>query len=136
MSDENRIILKSYSSIWKVDKRLEHLNGISTPSIPFEQAIYVIGGFLAEFILCTFIPPLRKVNILVLIALPIAASTVLKKIKLEGKSPIKYISGLLEYISEPKVYVRFRSYKEDSSIIFESKIGYRKDYIKDKGSEL
>jgi hypothetical protein len=135
MADEDRIVLKSYSGIWKVDKKIEHLNGISTPSIAFEQVLYFLGVCLLEFILCTFIPPLRKLNIFVFIVIPIVASSLLNKIKLEGKKPIKYIFGILEYISEAKVYVRFRPYKEDRSAIFDSKIGYRRDYTKDKGSE-
>lgn len=130
----NRITLRTYSNIWKIERRLEHLNGIRISSVPLEHAAYVLAFAVLEGLLLFLAPPLRRINWLVLAAFPLGAGSFLKKVKVDGKNPAKYFLNLMEFALAAKTYSRFREVGADREIYFDELIAYRRDRIL-KGSE-
>lgn len=127
--EEIEITLRSYSNIWRVEKVLEHLNGLKIPSTHIEYFLYYIGCLAVEGMILFIIPPLREMSVVLIFGIPYGIATFLKKVKLDGKNPIKFFGSLLKYAFSPKSYVRFKPCSIDKSATFDGMLPYRKDYI-------
>ncbi|WP_010247101.1 TcpE family conjugal transfer membrane protein [Acetivibrio cellulolyticus] len=124
---EGRTIrLPSYNNIWHISKTLEHINGVRISSIPIEVIVYVVAVAGMELLACALIPPVREIPLLVLVAIPVGAAWFLRKVKLDGRSPIKFFNALFNYAFGDKTYVHFKPVKKDERIVFKEMISYRK----------
>lgn len=129
MEEKRSIILRSYSKVWKIEKRLEHLNGIRVNSISLTYVAYVFACLVILFILLTLIPPLRKGSVFLMGAFVFGVPVFLMKVKLDGKSPLQFFGSLLTFYAGPKTYIRFRKENEDAAIRIKEAIGFRRDKV-------
>lgn len=124
-NEEQEIILKSYSNIWKIERRLEHVGGVKIPSTAIENALYYIACLSIEIFIMLIIPLFRGMPVIVIFGLPYLVATFLKKVKLDGKNPLKFFNSLIKYLISPKVYVRFRPQKRNNIATYDGIVGYR-----------
>ncbi len=125
------IVFKSYSNIWKVERFLKHLSGAKMSSpVSLTNAAYFICIACVEIFLILIFPPIKKLPWVVLIGIPFAITLLLKKVKLDGRNPVLFLSKVTEHLFKPKVIERFRNIEtEDEIILFNKFIPYRKTYL-------
>lgn len=128
-NDDVEILLRSYSGIWRVEKVIEHLNGVKIPSTHIEYVLYYIASLAVEGLILLIIPPLRDMSVLLIFGIPYGVATFLKKVKLDGKNPVKFFGSLLKYAFSPKSYVRFRPCNKEKYATFDGLVPYRRDHI-------
>lgn len=124
--EKDYILLKSYKNIWKVEKRIEQIGGISVGSLPIEMVVYVLIAYVVEFLIISIFS--LKLPMIVTLSLPAIIGIALDKLKIEGKMPIAFIETLLKYAFSKKMYSRckeinkkiYTSYKYNNKIIYKN----------------
>jgi hypothetical protein len=80
-------------------------------------------------------PPVKKLPWMVLIGLPFAITLMLKKVKLDGRNPVLFLSKVTEHVFKPKVVERFRNIETgDEVILFNKYTPCRRTYFFKKGA--
>lgn len=111
----NKIIIDSYSKVFKIEKKIYALQNIRlpVPVKPMEVFFFILGMGIV-LILSTLIPlmdsiPLLNVPVLRYIALPYGFMYFVLRKKFDGKNPIKFILDFAIYISSKyKQFERFQ----------------------------
>lgn len=130
-------ILRTYNSVWKVEKVLYGIQDIPLPiPLTYRQIGFFAGGFILVWVLNQF-PPLSliELGLIEYIFLPGLFSWFFTKQLLDGKAPHRFFMRVIQYHLSP----HFRNrYKEISSskkpYKYASPVSYRKlSYHKKEG---
>jgi hypothetical protein len=131
---EEHIRLKTYNSVWKIDRKLYSFEGVKLLfPVSFAEAAYFSGTLLLSIILSRIIPLYGKIHIVVRLGvIPFGVTKFFTKKKLDGKLPHKFFIDYLTYKLSPKQYERFTPVENYKNVRFVSKIIYRNPVIVDK----
>lgn len=121
-------ILRTYNSVWKVEKVMYGIQDIPLPfPLTYRQIGFFGGGVLIVWILNHF-PPLNLLDfgLIEYIFLPGLFSWFFTKQLLDGKAPHRFFLRAIQYYLSPHYHNR---YKEVSGVKkpyqYPSKVGYR-----------
>ena len=121
-------ILRTYNSVWKVEKVLYGIQDIPLPiPLTYRQIGFFAGGVMLVWLLNHF-PPLSLLHLGLIeyIFLPGLFAWFFTKQLLDGKAPHRFFIRVVQYHLSPRLQNR---YKEVSDIKkpykYSSKIGYR-----------
>ena len=97
--------IRSYTSIWNVEKVLYAINDVNQPfPVTFTQITWFV---LTEFIIILFadVPPLSMIEgaILKYFGMPVALTWFMSQKTFDGKKPYSYIKTMVLYALRPKV---------------------------------
>lgn len=110
---ENRVIIRSYSKVWKVENRIYAIQNIVLP-FPINPREILYFGIAAAgvFILGVILPPFKAIPVILRYgAIPIGLTKLLNKKKFDGKSPPKYLAAYIGYLFSRRDYVeRFKTH--------------------------
>lgn len=98
MSD-NRVTIYSYAKVWKVEKKIYSFSNLKLP-IPINpyDMLYYVGVALGVMLLGKIFPFINLIpGMLRYLALPYLIATVITKVKLDGKNPLKFFGGCIRY---------------------------------------
>lgn len=100
MNDQNNSIrLYSYNKVWKSEKKVYALGNIILPvPVAIYDALYFVITLLVMLAIGNIIPITEHIPFVFRIAIPIGITKFLRKKKLDGKNPIKYLWSYLIYI--------------------------------------
>lgn len=128
--EKERVILRSYSKVWKIERYLYNLGEINLPNpIALNTLIYWMGFsilmvILSKIPLIGMISPMYK-----FLVIPGALAWFFNNKLLDGKNPLAFIRSILVhyYIIFFKGHIisRFRYIKNTKKAIYKSKISYR-----------
>lgn len=114
MSDE-RYILYNYDKIWRYEKKIYTIGDriLPLPIKPMELGYYalalVVLVLIEKIIPLSFIPSLVRYTVL-----PFALVKILKYKKFDGKNPVKFVLGYIEYsLQKKESYQFFRPIKTE-----------------------
>ncbi len=115
-----KIQIYSYAKVWNLEHSIYSIGNVNLP-VPIHpnNALYFIGSFLFIIILGKIFPLINLFPVIVrCLIIPYAITYVLRKKKLDGKSPIKYFIGLLIYelFIDGRYFERFKGYSERPQI--------------------
>lgn len=125
--NEKEIILRTYSGVWKIDRKLYSLEGYKLPfPVSIVDAAYFAVSLSFLIFIYKIIPFLNGINFIIrFIAAPFALTKLLTTIKLDGKYPHKFFIDYIQFFIAPKVYSRFVPVvRYDKKIKFYDKITY------------
>lgn len=109
MEDKNTIKIYSYSKVWKVEKKIYAIGNISLGGIGINlyDVLYTLLAIGIILILGTIFPIINSIKpIYRLVMFPYGITWLFRRKKLDGKNPIKYFFGLLEYlIFQKRTYI-------------------------------
>lgn len=98
--EEKKITIYSYTKVWKVEKRIYALYGLTLPrpvnpydllaAVGVALVIYVVGLIIP---IITAIPAIIRLGVF-----PYFIAGYLMKKKLDGKTPIKFVKGYIVYL--------------------------------------
>ena len=97
--------IRSYTSIWNVEKVLYAINDVNLPfPVTFTQITWFV---LTEFIIILFadVPPLSMIEgaFLKYFGIPVALTWFMSQKTFDGKKPYSYIKTMVLYALRPKV---------------------------------
>lgn len=115
--------LKSYTSIWTVEKIIYAIGDLNLPfSVTMNQIMWFVGGWLV-MLLFGDVPPFSMVegDILKYFAFPAALAWFMTQRSLDGKKPLGFLKSLCLYALRPKLTyagkaVTLKRYKVDEEI--------------------
>jgi len=120
-------IVRTYNSVWKVEKVLYGIQDIPLPiPLTYRQIGFFTGGVIVVWILNHF-PPLSLIHLTLVeyIFLPGLFSWFFTKQLLDGKAPHRFMIRVVQYHLSPKVFNRYKEvnssrkpYKYGSSISY------------------
>lgn len=129
-------ILRTYNSVWKVEKVLYGIQDIPLPiPVTYRQIGFFAGGFFLVWVLNHF-PPLSLLDLGLIeyIFLPGLFSWYFTKQSVDGKAPYRFFMRVIQHYLSPHYFNR---YKEVSDIKkpykYYSKVGYRKLSYHERG---
>lgn len=116
--------LKSYTSIWKVEKVLYGVNDIKLPfALTFSQLGWLLGSELAIIFVFAKLPPLSYSDnfLLKYVAIPGVVTWFMSKKTFDGKKPYSFLRSMFSYFARPKLTyagkrVRFGKHRFDEYI--------------------
>ena len=97
--------LKSYTSIWSVEKVIYAINDFKLPfPITFSQMAWFVGSLFLVMMLSD-LPPLSFIDgaLLKYIGIPVGITWFMNQKTFDGKKPYRFIQTLLIYFLRPKV---------------------------------
>ena len=97
--------IRSYTSIWNVEKVLYAINDVNLPFPSYLYPDYMVCA--AEFIIILFadVPPLSMIEgaFLKYFGIPVALTWFMSQKTFDGKKPYSYIKTMVLYALRPKV---------------------------------
>lgn len=96
--------IKSYTSIWNVEKVLYSLNDIQLPfPITYTQIAWLVAS-LMTVILCSELPPLCFIESAVLryVGIPVGITWFMSQKAFDGKKPYGFLKSAVAYFLRPK----------------------------------
>lgn len=98
--------LKSYSSVWKVEKILYGLEDVKLPfPLTFSQAGWLLGSEILIILFFSKIPPLCYSDnfLLKYVAIPAGITWFMSKKTFDGKKPYSFLRSVISYFFRPKL---------------------------------
>lgn len=136
MKDNREVILRTYSGVWKLDRKLYSIEGYK---LPFPISIVDGAYFAASLSLLIFIykliPIFDGINFIIrFVVLPLGITKLLTTIKLDGKYPHKFFMDYIAFILSPKKYYRFKPVEEykRNKVLFDGRVTFKKYMSLDK----
>ncbi len=129
--DDKKIIIYSYAKVWKVEKKIYNLGNIIFPvpielwnAVCFAGVVFVICIFQKIFPVITAIPVIVRLGVI-----PYGIMYLLRKIKLDGKNPVKYFAGVFVYLLHERYirlerFIPFRDSGEHLSVNWNCSMAY------------
>lgn len=117
--------IKSYTSIWNVEKVIYAINDLKLPfPVSFNQMAWFVLTFFIVIVLGN-LPPLSLINGALLKYLGIPAGIVwfMSQKSFDGKKPIGFIKSIYRYFTSPKITFNQKKV-EDKSVVFQPSITY------------
>ncbi len=105
--------LKSYTSIWSVEKVIYAINDFKLPfPITFSQMAWFVGSLFLVMMLSD-LPPLSLIDgaLLKYIGIPVGITWFMSQKTFDGKKPYRFIQTLLIYFLRPKVTFAYKEIK-------------------------
>lgn len=105
--------LKSYTSIWSVEKVIYAINDFKLPfPITFSQMAWFVGSLFLVMMLSD-LPPLSFIDgaLLKYIGIPVGITWFMSQKTFDGKKPYRFIQTLLIYFLRPKVTFAYKEIK-------------------------
>lgn len=105
--------LKSYTSIWSVEKVIYAINDFKLPfPITFSQMAWFVGSLFLVMMLSD-LPPLSFIEgaLLKYIGIPVGITWFMSQKTFDGKKPYRFIQTLLIYFLRPKVTFAYKEIK-------------------------
>lgn len=105
--------LKSYTSIWSVEKVIYAINDFKLPfPITFSQMAWFVGSLFLVMMLSD-LPPLSFIDgvLLKYIGIPVGITWFMSQKTFDGKKPYRFIQTLLIYFIRPKVTFAYKEIK-------------------------
>ncbi|MDT8718215.1 conjugal transfer protein [Clostridium sp. 19966] len=135
---EDYLILKTYNSVWKIDRKIYAIEGGKLPfPVKPNEAMYFVISVALSMLLNKIIPFYSDLNPMLRFALiPYGITKFLTNQKLDGKLPHKFFFDYLIFKISPKRYLRFKPIKSTSRSRFDSKIVYRQWNCVDKTQQI
>lgn len=98
--EDKTIKIYSYSKVWKVEKKIYSIGNLSIGvGIEIADILYTVLAIVAILILGNLFPVINNIKwIYRFIVIPYGSMWILRRKKLDGKNPIKYFFGILQYI--------------------------------------
>lgn len=95
MSEERKIRILSYDKVWSVEKKIHSIYNLKLPvPIAVDQFQYVAGIIIVMFFpIFSFLPDVFR-----FVMIPYFGSNFLAKKKLDGKNPVRFFIGYIEYL--------------------------------------
>ncbi|HFF2554297.1 TPA: conjugal transfer protein [Listeria monocytogenes] len=105
--------LKSYTSIWSVEKVIYAINDFKLPfPITFSQMAWFVGSLFLVMMLSD-LPPLSFIDgaLLKYIGIPVGITWFMSQKTFDGKKPYRFIQTLLIYFLRPKITFAYKEIK-------------------------
>lgn len=95
-----KITLYSYAKAWKVEKKIYNIQNIILPApVNVWDAFYFGIAFLMMYFLQKMFPVLTTVPAIIRLGgIPFGVMYYTRKVKLDGKNPLKYFAGYFMYL--------------------------------------
>lgn len=133
--ERNEIILRTYGSVWKIDRKIYSIEGLKLLfPVAINELIYFGISIIITFIVLRILPFLNNLHfIMKFVVMPFGLMKALTTIKLDGKLAHKFIIDYVLFIFSPKQYARFKPVNNDKKAIkFDYRILFRKETIVNK----
>lgn len=109
---QNKIIIYSYSRVWKVEKKLYAIQNLILP-VPIDiwQVFYFVILWGIFNVIFGGLPGFKQIPVVIRsLLIPFITSRFLLTKKLDGKNPIHYIIGIIRFlfVEQGKVLETFR----------------------------
>lgn len=98
--EEKKITIYSYSKVWNVEKKIYNIGNIILP-VPVElwSAVYFAGTAFVVYILQKVFPVIMAMPVIIRLGIiPYGIMYLVRRIRLDGKNPVKYFAGILVYL--------------------------------------
>ena len=107
------MIVRAFSSLWKVDRRLYAVESVSIPGEPTYPEIFffVIGFVLVRIVLQIFGLANFDNALIKYAAIPIGFSMFMTKKRFNGKRPDKFLWSIIRFYSLPRHICKYRRLK-------------------------
>lgn len=129
--------MKSYTSIWNVEKVLYSINDFNLPfPVTFSQMAWFVLTLFAVMLLGN-LPPLSMIDgaFLKYLGIPLSVTWFMSKKSFDGKKPYGFLKSLLLFAVRPKVTYAGKAVKLHSQTIKESITAVRSEtYVPDQVS--
>lgn len=105
--------LKSYTSIWSVEKVIYAINDFKLPfPITFSQMAWFVGSLFLVMMLSD-LPPLSFIDgaLLKYIGIPVGITWFMSQKTFDGKKPYRFIQTILIYFLRPKITFAYKEIK-------------------------
>ena len=117
--------IRSYTSIWNVEKVIYAINDLKLPfPVSFNQIAWFV---LTLFIIIVLgnLPPLSLINgaLLKYLGIPAGIAWFMSQKSFDGKKPIGFIKSIYRYFTSPKITFNQKKV-EDKSVVFQPSITY------------
>lgn len=119
---DNRIEIYSYAKVWRIERKIYSIGNFHLPApVNPHDLMSFIGVLILMQILCGVVPLLSALpSIVKYFVAPYFISKYLMKKKLDGKSPISYLIGLIVYFfTEAGTYVEIFERYRDKEVTYE-----------------
>jgi len=131
----NEIILRTYGSVWKIDRKIYSIDGLRLP-FPFviNEFVYLGISIIITFILIKILPFLNNFNFIIKwLVMPFGIMKALTTIKLDGKAAHKFIYDYILFMCSPRQYARFKPIKKNKKKIhFDYRVLFRNQIVVNK----
>ncbi|MDK2919620.1 MAG: hypothetical protein PWQ37_2353 [Candidatus Petromonas sp.] len=137
MEERDYIILRSYRSVWKIERKIYSIEGIKLlfPVSP-NEVLYFAVSILIAYILTKVVPFLGRAHFIFKYGLiPFGIMKFLTKQKLDGKMPHKFFFDYLIFIFSPKQIYKFKPVDKIEKAKFVTPIVMKDIEIKDRTKE-
>lgn len=113
-----KIQIYSCQKVWKIEHSIYSVGNINLP-VPVQPSnlLYFCGTFAIMALLCKLFPVLYSLPfVLRVFAIPYGITVFLRKKKLDGKNPIKYLIAWIKYelFENGKYFERFEGFSDRS----------------------
>ena len=98
--------LKSYTSIWKVEKVLYGIQDVTLPfPLTFSQMAWLAGSLLAVIFIFDGLPPLCYTDnfLIKYVVIPAGITWFMSKRTFDGKKPYSFLKSALLYMVRPRL---------------------------------
>ncbi|HYF95151.1 MAG TPA: conjugal transfer protein [Symbiobacteriaceae bacterium] len=101
---DRRIRLHTYAQVWRLERVIYQIEGISLPfAVTVQQVAIFFGTAAAMAVLSHLVPGFAHIGLLVrYVALPALISWFLTRQRLDGKVPHRWLLSMLAYWAGPK----------------------------------
>lgn len=117
--------IKSYTSIWNVEKVIYAINDLKLPfPVSFNQMAWFVLTLFIVIVLGN-LPPLSLINgaLLKYLGIPAGIAWFMSQKSFDGKKPIGFIKSIYRYFTSPKITFNQKKV-EDKSVVFQPSITY------------
>lgn len=127
-NDNEEIILRTYSSVWKIDRKIYSIEGLKLLfPIIVNELPYWGASILITFLLIKVVPFFGKLHFVIkYILVPYGLMKFFTSIKLDGKLPHKFMCDYLIFMLNPKQYNRFQPVENIQNVKFNTPILFRR----------
>jgi hypothetical protein len=134
MNENDEIILRTYNSVWKIDRKIYSIEGLKLLfPVSINEVVYFGISIIISILLIKFVPFFDKLNFVIkFIVVPFGLTKLLTTVKLDGKLPHKFMYDYIVFIASPKQYCRFKPIDSYKKIKFSTPILFRKSKIINK----
>lgn len=135
MEDKDYVVLRTYNTVWKIDRKIYSIEGLKLLfPVSINDILYFAVSVFISILLVKFLPFYNKLNYIIkYVIVPYCLMKFLTKQKLDGKLPHKFFLDYLIYLIEPKKYCRFSPINDEKKKIkFSSLIIFRNKKILNK----
>ena len=127
--------IRSYTSIWSVEKVLYSINDFRLPfPITFTQMTWFVVSLFAVMILGN-VPPLSMIEgaFLKYFGIPVALTWFMSQKTFDGKKPYSFLKSQITYVLRPKITYAGKAVKLDKQVLNETITAVRSvKYVPDK----